>query len=53
MAELLANPAIIVSGVIVSFLALIVGGWSVKIAPGATDQRDEDAVRRIARNSAV
>ena len=53
MAELLANPAIIVSGVIISFLALIVGGWSVKIAPGATDQRDEDAVRRIARNSAV
>ncbi len=53
MADLLANPIIIVTGVIVSLGALAIGGWTVALAPGARVRANEDAVRRIARNSAV
>lgn len=53
MAELLANPFTVVAGVVMALGALVAGGWTIGLAPGARINAGEDAVRRIARNSAV
>ncbi|HQZ90115.1 MAG TPA: flippase [Thermomicrobiales bacterium] len=53
MIALLANPVTIVVGVAVALAALIVGGWTIGLAPGARATANEDIVRRITRNSAV
>lgn len=53
MAELLSNPVVLVIGILSSFAALAAGGWTIRFTPGVRADADEDAVRRIARNSAV
>ncbi len=53
MSELLSNPVAIVAGIAAALFALAAGGWAISLAPGVRAGEDEDAVRRIARNSAI